>query len=215
MAQPLLNSTQMAGILRTKFALCVAWLLVVGAGFVVIMNYQTTSGSVGITPKYWPAGTSLALDRSHDTLIMFAHPHCPCTRASVEELNRLLAKSSGRVAAQVLFFKPRGFPDNWTRTDLWRSAAAMPGVKVLEDLDGAQARLFGAETSGYVLLYDTRGQLLFKGGITGSRGHAGDNAGENAVCSLLAGQRVSLKQIPVYGCSLLDRCEVPASGGTQ
>ena len=205
----------MTGILRTKIALCAAWLLVVGAGFVVIMNYQTTRGSVGVTPKQWPSGTRLALDRSHDTLIMFAHPHCPCTRASVEELNRLLAKSSGRVAAQVLFFRPRGFPDDWTRTDLWRSAAAMPGVRVIEDPDGAQARLFGAETSGYVLLYDTRGQLLFKGGITGSRGHAGDNPGETAVCSLLAGRQVNLNQIPVYGCSLLDKCEVPTSRATR
>ena len=183
------------------------WLLAVGAGLAMITNYQNTSGAAGAVPGHWPAGTQIALDSKHDTLIMFAHPQCPCTRASMEELNRLLAQCPGQVAAHVLFLKPEIFSNDWMRTDLWRSASAIPGVTVHEDSDGAQARLFGAETSGDVLLYDTHGQLLFKGGITGSRGHAGDNAGENAIASLLAGQSVSLKQTPVYGCSLLGKCE--------
>jgi hypothetical protein len=191
-----------------RIAFCLLWLVTAGAGFAFILNYQSTSGRIGLTPEHWPAGAKIALDSQHDTLVMFAHPQCPCTRASMEELNRLLARSPGKVAAQVWFFKPDKFPEAWTQTDLWRSAAAIPGVAVHEDPDGAEARLFGAETSGYVLLYDTHGQLLFKGGITGSRGHAGDNAGETAVASLLAGQDVSFQQTPVYGCSLLGNCEI-------
>jgi hypothetical protein len=196
----------------TRLVFGALWLLAVGAGFVVMLNYQSASGRVGLTPQQWPAGTQLTLDKAHKTLIMFAHPKCPCTRASVEELNRLLARSQGRVAAHVVFFKPDKFADDWTRTSLWWSAATIPGITVHEDLDGVQARLFGAETSGYVLLYDTHGELLFRGGITGGRGHAGDNAGENALVSLLAGQKVTLKQTPVYGCSLLGNCEMPPQG---
>ena len=188
-----------------QIGLCALWLVAAGAGFVVILNYQNTSGGVGITPQQWPSGAQIELDHNRDTLIMFAHPQCPCTRASLEELNRLLARSQGRVTAEVLFFKPGKFPGDWIRTDLWRNAAAIPGVTVHEDLDGAQAHLFGAETSGYVLLYDRKGQLLFKGGITGSRGHAGDNAGENAIVSLLAGEDANLKQTQVYGCSLVGK----------
>ncbi|EEF58214.1 hypothetical protein [Pedosphaera parvula] len=201
-----------ARVFPIRIAFGVLWLLAVGAGFVVMLNYQNASGRVGTTPNHWPAGTRLTLDRTHNTLIMFAHPQCPCTRASLEELNRLLARSRGSVSAQVVFFKPGKFTDDWTRAGLWRSAAAIPGVTVHEDLDGAQAHLFGAETSGYVLLYDTHGQLLFRGGITGARGHAGDNAGENAVVSLSAGQNVTLKQTPVYGCSLLGGCETLPQG---
>src|SRR5882672_12720150 len=130
----------------------------------MILNYQNVSGSIGIAPEHWPAEAQITLDSKHDTLVMFAHPQCPCTRASMEELNRLLAQSEGRVTARVVFLKPGKFSDDWTKTDLWRSAAAIPGVTVHEDLDGAQARLFGAETSGDVLLYDIHGQLLFKGG---------------------------------------------------
>ena len=185
------------------------WLLAVAIGFVWILNYQSTSGAAGMAPEHWPAGAQISLDSQRDTLVMFAHPQCPCTQASMEELNRLLARTEGKVAAQVLFFKPHNFPGDWVHTDLWKSAAAIPGVVVREDTNGVQARLFGAETSGYVLLYDTQGQLLFKGGITGSRGHAGDNAGEDAIIARLQGQAVSLKQTPVYGCSLLGKCEMP------
>ena len=139
---------------------------------------------------------------------MFVHPQCSCSTASIEELNRLLARRSESVNAQVWFFRPKAFPTNWTQSSLWRAAAAIPGVTVQEDVDGTQARLFGAETSGFVLLYDPRGKLRFKGGITGSRGHAGDNEGEDTIVSLLAGQETGLSQTPVYGCSLLGKCRV-------
>jgi hypothetical protein len=202
-------------ILPIQIGLCALWLVAAGAGFVAILNYQNTSGPAGVTLQQWPSGAQITLDHNRDTLLMFAHPQCPCTRASLEELNRLLARSQGKAATQVLFFKPGKFPDDWTRTDLWRNAAAIPGVTVHEDLDGVQARLFGAETSGYVLLYDIHGQLLFQGGITGSRGHVGDNAGENAIVSLLNGQDANLKRTQVYGCSLLGKSEASPAGAAR
>jgi hypothetical protein len=194
--------------LLARVGLTLAWLVLVGAGFTVLARYQNASGSVGRTPSDWPRQTRVALDQKRNTLLMFVHPQCPCSRASVEELNRLLARCHEGVAVQVWFFKPAGFPTDWTRSGLWRSAAAIPGVAVQEDPDGAQARLFGAETSGFVLLYDPHGKLRFKGGITGSRGHAGDNIGEDAVVSLLDGEEAKVSQTPVYGCSLLGECQV-------
>jgi len=190
-----------------RISLSMLWLLAVGAGWAMITNYQNSDGLTGLAPEHWPSGSQITLDPKHDTLVMFAHPQCPCTRASIEELNRLLAQCHGEVATHVLFFKPGIFSNDWTRTDLWRSASSIPGVTMHEDSDGTQAHLFGAETSGDVLLYDTHGQLLFKGGITGSRGHAGDNLGESAIISLLAGQEANLKQTPVYGCSLVGKRE--------
>ncbi len=195
-----------------RISFCALWLLTVGAGIAVMLNYQNTCGSVGTTPEHWPSKTQIALDHNRDTLLMFAHPQCPCTQASMEEFNRLMAQCRGRVTAYVLFLKPSQFSNDWTRTDLWRSAAAIPDVTVQDDIDGALARKFGAETSGYILLYDPRGQILFKGGITDSRGHAGDNAGESVVVSLVNGQNTSLKQTPVYGCSLLSKtCPQPGT----
>lgn len=140
---------------------------------------------------------------------MFAHPQCPCTRASIEELNRLLSRVGGRVHADVLFYLPHSFSPDWAKSTLWRNASALPGVTVQMDVDGAEARLFGAETSGDVLLYDKDGRLLFKGGITGSRGHEGDNVGVDAVAALCQGLKVATNETPVYGCSLVGDCDAP------
>jgi hypothetical protein len=192
---------------------CAFWLFAVGTGIVMVWDYEGAGGSAGNAPKQWVSGTSIPLDASRDTLIMFAHPKCPCTRASLEELNRLLARSKGRIAARVLFYRPAGSAANWSRTELWRDAAAIPGVSVQDDIDDTLARKFGAETSGYVLVYNPRGQLLFQGGITGSRGHAGDNAGESAIISLAMTQPSNATQTPVYGCSLYSRsnCQTSAT----
>src|ERR1051325_37388 len=99
----------MTGISTLRAALCLLWLCAVGAGIAVVLKYQNAQGATGMTPKHWPKGTQISLDASHDTLLMFAHPRCPCTRASMEELNHILACCRGRVATHVLFFKPGQF----------------------------------------------------------------------------------------------------------
>lgn len=192
---------------RPMFAVsCLAWLLMIAAGIAVLANYQHTPGHVATTPETWPSDAKIPLAKDRATLLMFAHPKCPCTQASVEELNRLLARSSGKIATHVFFLKPEGAAENWAQTALWRSAAAIPDVAVHEDFGGVQEKRFGAETSGFIVLYDANGKLLFKGGITAGRGHAGDNAGANAVVSLSMGRSTDLRQTPVYGCSLVDSC---------
>jgi hypothetical protein len=43
---------------------------------------------------------------------------------------------------------------------------------------------------------------LFKGGITASRGHSGDNLGRDAVIDLVTSGVASASSTPVFGCSL-------------
>jgi hypothetical protein len=133
---------------------------------------------------------------------MLAHPHCPCTRASIGELALLMAHVQGRLTATVLFLSPSDMPAAWEQTDLWEDAAAIPGVTVMRDADGAEARRFGAVTSGQVIVYDASGRVLFSGGITPSRGHAGDNQGRSAIVALLDGDP-SVRGSRVFGCSLV------------
>lgn len=92
--------------------------------------------------------------------------------------------------------------DEWVKTDLWHAAAAIPGVQVNVDHEGEEARLFQAVTSGQTLLYDSEGGLVFQGGITLSRGHAGDNPGRDAIESLLKQKIPSATSPPVFGCAL-------------
>jgi hypothetical protein len=205
MAWLVLFQPLMTGTFPMRIGLCALWLLTIGVGIATVLNYQSTSGQTGATPKDWPSGTQIMLDSKRDTLVMFAHPRCSCTRASMEELNRLLVKCGEHVAANIVFFKPDNFPADWERSDLRRSATSIPGATVLDDTNGVMAQKFGAETSGFVLLYDTRGELLFKGGITDGRGHEGDNAGEEAIVALATGKNSAIKQTQVFGCSLLDK----------
>ncbi len=76
---------------------------------------------------------------------------------------------------------------------------------VRRDDAGSEARRFGVETSGQTLLYDRRGTLIFSGGITGSRGHAGDNAGEAALVDLLTHGAADRHGSNVFGCPLFSK----------
>jgi len=195
----------MSGTSFTRFGICSLWFLAIGVGIAMTLHYENAGGTTGITPDHWPTGVPVALDKKRDTLIMFAHPQCPCTRASTEELNRLLTHCNGQVAAHVLFLKPADLSDAWVHTSLWRAASDIPTVSVHEDPGGLIAQKFGAETSGFVVLYSPDGRLLFKGGITASRGHAGDNLGEEAITTLARGESLKIPPTQVYGCSLLDK----------
>ncbi|MBV9848853.1 MAG: hypothetical protein JO250_04115 [Armatimonadetes bacterium] len=184
-------------------ATCALWTAGIGVGFARLMDYATTAGDPGPAAGRWPAGTILPLDPDRPTLVLLAHPRCPCTSATMDELENLMARCRGLVALHVLFYRPGSAPADWAQTDLWRRAAAIPGAAVHADTDGAQARLFGATTSGQVLLYQPDGSLLFSGGITNTRGHAGPSIGADAVRSLLTKGTAPQAETPVYGCPLI------------
>jgi hypothetical protein len=186
------------------------WLTAAAAGGWWLHKYEMVQGSAALTPGQWPLAARINAAHNRPTLVMFAHPRCPCTRASLEELNRLLARCEGKLDTRVLFFEPLNYPPQWTRSSLWESAAAIPGVVVQGDPDGVEARRFGAATSGFVVLYDATGRLVFHGGITVSRGHAGDNAGAEAIVCLVNGEAAASRQTPVFGCSLLDQSTAAA-----
>jgi hypothetical protein len=190
-------------------AACVFWLFVIGAGMKLIWGYESTPGVAASAPDSWPADSRIKPAAGRPTLVMLAHPHCPCTRASIGELARLMTQAQGRVTAYVLFVKPPGFSDERERADLWASAAAIPGVTVVRDDEGVEAGRFGAATSGQTVLYDAAGRLIFSGGITAARGHAGDNAGRTAVVSLLVNDESEQKETPVYGCPLFAGTDCP------
>lgn len=187
-------------ILATSL-LAITWIAAVAFGGRVLVQYENTPGRVGALPREWPT-TAIEPATDRPTLVMLAHPHCPCTAASVGELGQIMARFQGKIAAYVLFIKPKESGSAWEETKLRHSAETIPGVKVIFDPDGAEARRFGAETSGHTLLFGVDGRLLFSGGITVSRGHAGDNAGESAIIALLNQEAPARARTLVFGCSL-------------
>lgn len=174
------------------------------AGFAVLVHYENEPGPAFAAPNTWPPESRIERSATTPTLVMFAHPKCPCTRATVGELERIMSQARGQVDVAVLFTQLHGFADSGADSDLWRRAADIPGVRATSDPGGREARLYGAATSGHVVLYDAAGQLLFSGGITGSRGHEGDNAGRQAVVSLLRFGQADHSETFVFGCALTE-----------
>ncbi|HEY0099162.1 MAG TPA: hypothetical protein VGB76_09430 [Pyrinomonadaceae bacterium] len=194
----------------TLLALSALWLTMICTGMWFLKNYEISPGVAAAAPDRWPDGSRIRRAADRATLVMLAHPHCPCTRASIGELSRLMTQARGRVTAYVLFVKPLNFSDGWEQTDLLRSAAAIPGVNVVRDDQGVEAARFRAATSGQTMLYDAEGKRLFSGGITSARGHAGDNAGRTAIVSLLTNGETEHSDTPVFGCPLFAETECPA-----
>jgi hypothetical protein len=189
------------------WALTVVWLIAVSSGLWGVWAYENRPGASANAPQRWPSASVLVPAGERPTIVFLAHPQCTCTRASIHELAEVLARSPKPPKTYVLFLRPAGFKAGWEETDLWRLASALPNVTVLRDDDGAEAKRFGVETSGQTLLYDGSGALIFSGGITGSRAHEGENAGEQTLVTLLTGGRADRNATSVFGCPLFSHTD--------
>jgi hypothetical protein len=182
----------------------VIWVLGLAIGLRAMLNYEDGPAKPGQPPIQWPKDTAFTPKPGLPALVLFAHPKCPCTKATIGELSILMTRLQGKVATAVFFVRPPNFRDGWEKTELWHSAEAIPGVRVFSDRGGLEAQRFGAQASGQTILYDAGGRMLFTGGITASRGHAGDNAGRSAIVSLVTTGAAPTERTSVYGCSLHD-----------
>jgi len=134
---------------------------------------------------------------------MIAHPKCTCTKASLEELSEVMRRAPA-TRAYVLFVIPEGVSSAWEHTELFDRARSIPGVEIVLDRGGVEATRFGAKVSGHVEVFDRAGVRRFSGGITGSRGHVGDNIGLDRVVALLRGAVPDADHSHVFGCGLED-----------
>jgi len=172
-------------------------------GYLVMSTYATTPGSQAHTPVDWPRSSVLAQGEGSWNLVMFVHPFCPCSKASLEELNAVLQDGYGTPLRLYVDFLSVDLQDGpITDSATWKAAGAIPNVIRYVDSTGAEAQRFGAMTSGFLVLYDPQGHLKFSGGITGSRGEVGENAGFDMVRGILAGKITGVSHHAVFGCSL-------------
>jgi len=176
-----------------------AWLALIVGAFAMLWNYKSTPGATAPRSD-WPANSHIARANDRATLIMFAHPYCPCTRASMNQLGELLSHIGGPVRAFVLFAPVDD--EDVTQSALWKKAASISAVTPIVDVGGTEAALFGAKTSGHVMLFHRSGRNLFSGGITSARGHEGDNPGAQRVASFITSGHADHDTSPIFGCSL-------------
>lgn len=207
------------------YSAIVAWSASLIAGYLWTINYgfATYKASNNFQQSGWPQGSSLILADNRPTLLLFLHPKCPCTRASIRELERILT-GQGLTPQQrpkliaVATLAPDA-PDEWRHTDTITSALQLPNASIAWDVDGTESHRFGAVTSSTVMLYLPNGNRLFAGGITASRGHEGDNAGSDRVLDVLSQHDQTPKvSTPAFGCRLCfadSKRDFPSAGGTS
>jgi len=187
------------------------WISVVAVGMAGLVMQELKPGRDVAHPRDWPDCASVKFDPSRPNLVLFAHPLCPCTRATLSELEELVTRCRGELKVHVLFYLPSGEPESWSQGALWKRAARLPGVEVSVDRGGIAGNLFGAANSGQVLLYNSAGHRVFAGGITGARGHEGENRGLQFVTDLVRGSRAEARDTPVFGCALENESSETAS----
>jgi hypothetical protein len=187
---------------RVVFAILAAWSLAVVAGLCALWRYEAGPGDSGSPPEHWPAQSKIIRD-GRPTLLVFAHPLCPCTRATLAELERLVAACPDQLDAHVVFIAPEGTDDSWRDSELFRIARRIRPVTIDVDAGRHETDLFRERTSGSSLLYDSSGKLLFQGGLTAARGHEGDNQGTDSIKALMTRQG-DHADTPVFGCPLFE-----------
>ena len=176
------------------------WVVAVGVGFWGLWSYSSTPGPEARMASTWPDG-AIPANPGRARLVMVVHPECACSRASVHELSRVLARAGRPVDATVIVDIPPGLTVGADNA-LVRGAEAIPGVRVVHDRGGRIARRFGARVSGHTLLYDTSGALAFAGGITRGRGHQGDNPSQDALMAAIASGTPAAQPVRTFGCLL-------------
>ena len=185
----------------------VVWILGICFGIWQLLKYENSPGINSKPPVSFPKNSSLKTTRGIPTLIVFVHPHCPCTRATISELAQILTRRKEALKTYVVFFRHSKLPVEWVKTDLWEYVERMKGVEPIIDEAGKEMKIFNVLTSGHSLLYDEKGKLVFSGGITASRGHVGNNIGRSTVVALLNNKTLNTvgynNKYKVFGCPLV------------
>jgi hypothetical protein len=179
------------------FFLC--WLIAVGISFHILFNYSGEAGRVGSVPAAWPKQSQLHFQNEYE-LVMFVHPGCTCSSASLSELSRLLSKEE-KLKAQVVFMKTKKLDSLFVENDLVKKAQLLPRTKLYFDQDGVEAKKFGALTSGHTFLFHHEKGLLFNGGLTAARGHEGKSQGQESIEQILQNKPYR-KVASVFGCDI-------------
>ncbi len=178
------------------------WIGLLFVGHLVLFEYELTAGPLSDTTRIFPNHSAIPLTHGRQNIILFLHPACPCSEATVDEFHKLMREGEKVSVGKVVFFMPLEKESDWSFLPLVLSAKRIRNVSTYYDTDGSQASLFGATTSGHILIYDGRGVLQFSGGITGSRGHTGDNRNFDVAKNTIIAKNPKFAKTPVFGCSL-------------
>jgi len=208
---------------RSLWPAVLSWVVAVAVGWVAVSRYDlTTEQPLGDDlAAQWPADSEIVRPDDLATILLFLHPKCPCSRASLTELERLTASLEGQRARDakliVVVTTPESPSGEWLKTATVARASRLRNGTLFVDRGGVEAKRFGAVTSGLVMLYDGKGTCRYAGGVTIARGHEGENGGRLSLLKILEGDLTAPAKFPAFGCRLClpERTQPPDRHATK
>ena len=189
-------------MLRSRFFVLTAiaiWLVATAYAYSLMMRFDTRPGVAGNPLLRWPATAAVQLAKRQRTLLIFLHPKCSCSRASISQLQNLRKRFPDAFHTELVLWQPPGRSPAWNQ--LYRTDSEdLSGTETIADPGGRVAALFDAHTSGYVLLYGAAGNLEYAGGLTPARGVNNEGPGILALERIMSGSTVGVAHQPVFGC---------------
>jgi hypothetical protein len=200
-----------------RFTLLFAAVLAVATGWYQLARFSSTPGEQTAAPARLPSNipqisaiseiseikTTPALAAANSSsqtplLLVFMHPRCSCTPATLQQLDHILDVSHAPVRLALVVYQSAvvNEPSAQSARLLRHTAQIVP------DINGRLARRFGAATSGEVVLYSSGGQLLYQGGITPLRAHTGDSLASDALRLALTTGEAQARTFNVFGCPI-------------
>jgi hypothetical protein len=162
--------------------------------------YRQAATTSGVAT--WPQLGADFLADEKTRIVVFAHPGCPCTRATVAELAEVLADCPADASAAVVFVTA-GLPDDVvSNSDTVAAARQTNNVIVVLDDDAQIAARYGATVSGETFAFNAAGRRIFHGGITAARGHRGTSGGRELLEQAIRNPAADTGEAPVFGCRL-------------
>lgn len=179
-----------------------AWFLIAVLGLGYLAHYSNVDGGQGNVRMQWPKSVAYLFEPNKHNLLLFVHPRCSCSMATLRELEKLLP-SLGDASVKVAFYRAPDEDDGWIQSRNFDFARGLANVETIIDPSGQLAEIFGANTSGHALLYTPKKSLVFSGGITPERGHEGDSEGGRMIRDFMAlHQTATYPFSKVFGCAL-------------
>ena len=149
----------------------------------------------------WQDNLDLPLIEPGPNLVMFLHPRCGCSLASLKELKQLVDRSPADLKVTLVIMKYEQVPDA-DEKDFQEGLKGIRGARILRDPAGNMAKNLGAMTSGITYLVANDRKIIFQGGLTPSRGHEGETIGQAFILDWLRTRREATVLEKVFGCGL-------------
>jgi hypothetical protein len=178
------------------------WSVLLFGGLALFSIDQSRQGTRGTIPARWPGASRIHRAAGQPTLLVFLHPNCPCSIATVHSLQRSLRALRPEARPKTVFVVRPAVRDDWRARQLLATAAETPNGSFFQDDGEKEIARFGADVSGHLLLYGPAGALLFDGGVTPERGQEAESMASDRFQQVLTGMPRSPVRTAVFGCGL-------------